>query len=70
MLKQLKHLRDFLDDEQMRELPISVRVRSCILLRQKKKVKGITEWVLQVFDEDGNWIGEISHPDFIPSNKQ
>jgi hypothetical protein len=67
-MKQLKHLRDFLDDEQMKWLPSNLQVRNCILLRQQKEDdNGITGNVLQIFDETGTWIGEITNPDYIPN---
>lgn len=40
---------------------------SFILLKQNKKnSKNMMETILQVFDEGGTWIGEISNPDYIP----
>lgn len=66
MIKQLKHIRDFLDDEQMKWLPTNLKVESCILLTQNKLVDPVYSTVLQVFDSGGTWIGEITNPDFIP----
>jgi len=66
MIKNLKHLRDFLDAEQMKWLPSNLKVESCILLTQQKEIDGVFTTVLHVFDNGGTWIGEITNPDFIP----
>ena len=70
MMKQLQHLRDFLDAEQMKWLPSNIKVENCILLTQNKtkpdKEGTFHTTVLQVFDSGGTWIGEISDPDYIP----
>jgi len=68
MLKNLKHLRDFLDAEQLKWLPSNIKVENCILLTQNKEIDGVFTTVLQVFDSSGTWIGEITMPDFIPKN--
>lgn len=67
MLRTLKSLRDFLDEEQMKFLPGNLLVMNCILLTQHKKNKdGVHTTVLQVFEESGTWLGEITSPDWIP----
>jgi hypothetical protein len=67
MMQALRHLRDFLSEEQLKWLPGNIRVESCILLQQHKKGgDGITRGVLQVFDAKGIYIGEISNPDYVP----
>lgn len=66
-MQSLKNIRDFLDEEQMKWLPNNLLVENCILLTQNKKDnKGVHTVVLQVFDRTGIWIGEITHPDWIP----
>lgn len=67
MTRALRHLRDFMTPEQLKWLPSTLAVESCILLRQNKlDAAGVTIVVLQVFDSKGNWIGEVPQPDFIP----
>ena len=67
MLHQLKTLRDFLDDEQMKWLPSNLQVENCILLTQNKVQEDkVFRTVLQVFTSGGTWIGTIVEPDFIP----
>lgn len=68
----LNTLRDFLKEEDLKFLPGNLQVGSFMLLRQNKKDKqddGSTKFhqVLQVFDEGGAWIGEITDPQFIPT---
>lgn len=66
-MRQLSSLRDFLDAEQLKWLAGNLRVQSCILLRQNKlDEQNCMRVVLQVFDRQGTWIGEIAQPDFIP----
>ena len=66
MLQQLKHLRDFLDEEQMKWLPGNLQTGSFMLLKQNKVEDGTYRTVVQVFSENGVWIGEITDPDWIP----
>ena len=65
-IQQLKHLRDFMDEENKRWLPTNLKVRVCILLKSNITQTGIFRPCLLVFDEDGNYIGEIKNPKFIP----
>ena len=70
MVRNLTHLRDFMDEETLKFLPGNLRSANFIFLRQNKKdEKGMFNTVLQVFDKDGTWIGEITHPDYIPDGK-
>lgn len=67
MMKTLKHLRDFMTEEQLKWLPGAFKVENCILLRQNKtNENNMFTIVLQVFDSKGTWIGEITQPDYIP----
>ena len=66
MMKMLRHLRDFMTEEQLKFLCGAMEVENCILLRQNKTEDGIFKVVLQVFDHKGTWIGEITNPDYIP----
>lgn len=68
-MQMLKHLRDFLDEEQMKWLPSNFKIEPCILLTQNKNIDGVFKIVLQVFDSNGTWIGEITNPDFIPKKQ-
>ena len=73
-MKTLTHLRDFLNEETLKFLPGNLRSANFIILRQNKEVEetvgkkkiNVLGIVLQVFDKNGNWIGEIIHPDYIP----
>mgnify|MGYP001611648651 CR=1 FL=1 len=66
-----------MDEETLKFLPGNLRSANFIVLRQNKEVEqdiGKTKvktfsTVLQVFDKDGTWIGEITHPDYIPDGK-
>lgn len=67
----LKHLRDFLTEEELQFLPGRLQSGTFILLKQQKTVKddkGVThfETPVQVFSATGTWIGQIAHPDYIP----
>jgi len=67
MIQTKLSLRDFLDEEQLRWLPSNLMVVNCILLIQNKEdEKKIMRQVVQVFDERGDWLGEIKEPQFIP----
>ena len=67
MIQTKLSLRDFLDEEQLRWLPSNLRVVNCILLVQNKEdEKKIMRQVVQVFDNQGTWIGEIKEPRFLP----
>ena len=74
----LTHLRDFMDEETLRNLPGNLRSANFIILRQNKEVEetagkkkiNVSGIVLQVFDKNGNWIGCIEHPDYIPNQEQ
>lgn len=66
MMRTLKHLRDFMNEEQLKWLPGALQVMPCILLRQSIDANGIFKVVVQVFDNKGTWIGCIDSPDFIP----
>lgn len=73
MLRQLHHLRDFMTEEELKFLPGRLEAGTFILLKQQKTVKdenGVAhfETPVQVFTADGTWIGEITHPDFVPKN--
>lgn len=71
MIVELKHLRDFLDEDTLKFLPGSLQVESCILLQKNKgDIHDSCRMVLQVFDNTGIWIGEISEPHFIPNARQ
>jgi hypothetical protein len=70
MMRTLRHLRDFMSEEQLKFLPGAMQVENCILLRQDgKDANGVYQVVLQVFDSKGTWIGSIERPDFIPNQK-
>ena len=69
MLIALKTLRDFLNAEQLKWLPGNLRVGSCIMLRQTVERDGLTTIVLQIFDSEGTYIGEIAKPEWIPQGK-
>lgn len=76
-MKTLTHLRDFMDEETLKFLPGNLHSANFIFLRQNKMIeetigKAVVNHfstVLQVFDKDGTWIGEITHPDYIPDGK-
>lgn len=102
--RTLTHLRDFLSDEELKQMPGTFQAGTFMLLKQSRGGKGNIEFVacedckkrpeyhplcesctklyrkwelekgswkqvLQVFDAAGNWIGEITNPDWIPSGK-
>ena len=74
MIRTLTTLRDFMDQESLKFLPGNLKAGTFMLLMQNKinskEEKDQTfKRVIQVFDETGTWIGEISNPDFIPSSK-
>lgn len=71
MIRALKHLRDFIDDETKKWMPGKLQARTCILLVQNKGGDDGTPFhcVVQVFDQSGTWIGEIAEPDFIPGSR-
>ena len=77
MVKSLTHLRDFMNEETLKHLPGNLRSANFIFLRQNKEVEEtvgkrkikVFSTVLQVFDKNGTWIGEITHPDWIPDEK-
>lgn len=109
MMRALQHLRDFLDEQTLKQLPNSLMTGQFILLKHsiggksrkplplcpncelelkekgkvtycpkcKKDQKAWDEkyplepWrqVIEVFDQGGTWIGQISDPDWIPSTK-
>lgn len=77
MMRTLTHLRDFMTEETLKFLPGNLRSANFIILRQNKeteqKIGRVTtktfNTVLQVFDKDGTWVGEITHPDYIPDGK-
>jgi hypothetical protein len=77
MMRTLSHLRDFLNEETLKFLPGNLRSANFIILRQNKEVEELVgkkiikvfSTVLQVFDKNGTWIGEITHPDWIPDEK-
>lgn len=67
MMRTLRHLRDFLDAEQLKFLPGAMLVENCTLLRQNRTDEnGVYKVVVQVFDHKGTWIGEVTNPDYIP----
>jgi hypothetical protein len=67
MMRTLRHLRDFMDEDQLKWLPGALQIENCILLRQNSKdANGVFKVLVQVFDSKGTWIGEITNPDFIP----
>lgn len=68
MMRVLKHLRDFMTEEELKFLPGRLKAENCMLLTQHTKdEQGMHKTILQVFTADGTWIGEIEHPDYIPS---
>ena len=71
-MKMLKHLRDFLNPEELKFLPGRLKAENCLFLTQSKGGKEGEEpyhTVLQVFTANGTWIGEITNPDYIPSSE-
>src|SRR5438132_890546 len=76
-MKMLRHLRDFLTEEELKFLPGRLHAHQVLFLEQNKEVETnigdtkakIFTRVIQVFTADGTWIGEVPHPDFIPSKE-
>lgn len=69
MVRELRSLRDFLDDEQLKWLPGNFQLQTCVLLVQNVITSGTARRVVQVFSDTGTWIGTIENPDWIPSKK-
>lgn len=70
MMRMLKNLRDFLDEEALKFLPGNLITGQFIILRENIKNKeGLHQQVLHVFDQGGTWVGTIENPDWIPSSK-
>jgi len=62
-MQSLRHLRDFLTEEELKFLPGRLHGGTFLLLEQNKGGKEAPfKRVLQVFTSTGTWIGEISEP--------
>jgi hypothetical protein len=56
-----------MSEEQLKWLPGALQAMPCILLRQNTTdANGVYKVVVQVFDNKGTWIGEVTNPDYIP----
>lgn len=69
-MRELQHLRDFLDENALKWLPGNLLTGQFILLREsiREEDKPYRQ-VLHVFDQSGTFIGTVEHPDYIPVNK-
>lgn len=70
-MRELKHLRDFLTEEELKFLPGRLLAGNFMLLQQhrsemKDGVRQNFRQTVQVFTADGTWIGCIEHPDYLP----
>jgi hypothetical protein len=77
MVQEMATIRDFMDEETLKFLPGNIRSANFIVLRQSKTIERTVgkavvasfSTVLQVFDKNGTYIGEITNPAFIPDER-
>lgn len=68
MIRELRTLRDFLTEENLKWLPGNLLTGQFILLKENIREEGKPyRQVIHLFDQGGTWIGTIEHPDWIPT---